>query len=397
MFGLVVMKSFHYTLKYGSCDFTPPCICTVGMMLGGILGDYDAMNRFGERALEQYNSSQITRSTYPRAAMIAYVFNCTLHKSTYENRDKLLECYKEGMASGDVESSLWAIMSYLETGLILGLPLQLLEKDLHAYTQQMADLKQEKVGIPCMGLWQAVSNLLGHSDKWSDLEKVFTQRLESNFGACDPSEQTQTLGHHFRETNAFYCGDYEKVLSIMKNYDCDKVLFCSFSLPTIHFQRAIAAFVVFRKTKNKKYKKLALQESKITKGLSKWGNPCLRHYASFVAAEKEALQTKNFEVAVKLYNKTIHLASDKRIVHDQALANERLGDLFLCHNEQKKALRHFQEASKLYLKWGSSERSNVVLSFGDRQALQGPMISEVSQNTPTQRVSDGVFVLSEEH
>ena len=391
------MKSFHYTLKYGSCDFTPPCIDTVGMMLGGILGDYDAMNRFGELAMDQYGSSQITRSTYPRAAMLSYGFNVCLHKPTWEYRIDLLECYKVGMASGDVESALWAIMIYLESGLILGLSLKLLEKDLHAYTQQMSDLKQEKVGIPCMGLWQAVSNLLGHSDKWSDLEKVFSKRLETVFGACQQSEHTQAFGHHYRESNAFYCGDYEKVLSIMKNYDCDKIFFCGFQLPTIHFQRSIAAFVVFRRTKNKKYKKLALQESKITKGLSKWGNPCLRHYVSFVDAENEALQTKNFEEAVKLYNKTIHLAGDKKIVHDQALANERLGDLYLSHNEESKARRHFEEASRLYMKWGSAERSNVVLSFGDRQKLQGSVFSEDSENTPTQRVSDGVFVVSEEH
>ena len=403
LFGIVIMKAFQCSLKYGRCDYTPTVLNTVGMMLS-TLGDQDANNRFGELAIDQYNSSQISHTAYARTVFLSNAFNFPLHKPTWEYRKNTLEGYKVGMACGDVESALWMILTYLESGFHSGLPLVPLENDLHAYTQQMSDLKQEKVGIPCMALWQVVSNLLGHSDKWSELETVFGKRLETVFGECEQSEDIKGFVQRYRMTNAFWCGDYEKVFAIMEangvnTGEWDRTFMCSFILlPALHFHCAIACFALFHQTKTKKYKKIGLHQAKIAKGLSKWGNPCLKHFILFVDAEKEACKKKSFGKAVTLYKETILLAGEHRILHDQALGNERLGELYLRHQLESDALLHFQEASKLYLEWGSVERSKAVFSLKGRQFLQATALSAGSPITPPiQPFFDGMFVVPYDH
>jgi hypothetical protein len=56
--------------------------------------------------------------------------------------------------------------------------------------------------------------------------------------------------------------------------------------------------------------------------------------------------------AETLFKEAVRFAGRRGFTHDQALANERLGDFFSRQRLKDDAKYHFSEAIKLYQKWG---------------------------------------------
>jgi tetratricopeptide (TPR) repeat protein len=133
-----------------------------------------------------------------------------------------------------------------------------------------------------------------------------------------------------------------------------------------------------RKSKKLKYKRLALAYSKQLKVWARKGNPNVVHYVSFINAEIKSWSKASFPDSVKLFKEAITLAREQGILHDQALANERLGDLYLHHKLESDALRHFQEAIYLYNKWGSVARRDSALKKRDGNFMKQPHVSILS-------------------
>lgn len=394
LFVLVVLRSLQYTLKYGICDYTPPVFCTVGILLGGVLGDHNANNRFGEIAIQQYRKlPTLPKTAYARTVFLASTFNMPLHH--HNLRKSFFEGYKDGMALGDLESALWMIVCYVEASLHAGMTLGPLEKNMSTYTKQIAGLNHGKIGIPSMALWQCASNLLGYSDPCGEDEADNPVSLALE----DGSQSDNTIGfvHRCRLINAFYCGDYSRVASLYVKHgldkgEWDKLFMSAWCLPTLHFHCAIALFACFHDTKMKSHKKTALKEAKMTLGLSTSGNPFFKHYGTMVNAEKLALDKKSFSKAESLFKEAIQHTRMHKIVNDEALANERLAELYLRHGMIEDALEHFTNASQLYEKWGSVLRSKAVLCLRGRTPAS--KLAKGFQAPSAPLFSNGAFVVS---
>lgn len=233
-----------------------------------------------------------------------------------------------------------------------------------------------------------------------DLENATDNPVSASLRRLSTSANTIGMIQRSKLINAFHCGDYRKVVALYEEYsiltgDWDKLFMSSYLLPVLHFHCAIAFFACFHDTELKSHKRFALKEAKITIGLSSWGNPYYKHYGVMVAAEKLALDKKSFSKAEALFKEAIELTSANKIVQDEALSNERLGDLYLQHGRKENARSHFKEASNLYEKWGSVLRSKAVLCVGGRRAAVAEESTQDFQPATAAPVfSNGVFVVS---
>jgi predicted ATPase len=67
----VVLRSYRWTLKYGLCEMAPATFGTLGVLMGGILFDFEAAKRYGEYALQLMEKLK-DKSIQARVHMVVY-------------------------------------------------------------------------------------------------------------------------------------------------------------------------------------------------------------------------------------------------------------------------------------------------------------------------------------
>ncbi|CAB9499314.1 Transcriptional regulator [Seminavis robusta] len=371
IFPLVIFKGLKYTLKFGISDYTPPVLSTVGLLLAAALGDLEGCRKFGEMSLglfekvgdgkEQINTTAKSRSQFVTAS---FVLHWQLPLTSL--RKVLLDGYRGGLSTGDVESALWSIMVYLEIGYHQGLPLDMLERDCKVYIQQMKDLQQEQIAWASRAVWQLVLNQSGMEEDASDLNgQAFNW---DELFSCSDDSHSNAKGHakRMRLDNAFWNGDFKRMVELIEEFDAHKGFFDkqftgAYGLPPLHFHCGLACHVEYQRTGKKKFKNMAQIHSSKIADWAKKSNPNVVHYAKILEAEKISTKKKMFPEAVKLYKEAILLAGRSGFRHIQALGNERLGDFYARHELASDASYHLLEAVRLYREWGNHERGKLIM------------------------------------
>lgn len=126
------------------------------------------------------------------------------------------------------------------------------------------------------------------------------------------------------------------------------------------FQGGLACIIMARKTGKRKYRKHARKARSIVKDWVKQGNPNVVHHAAFLDAEMAAFQKKRSK-SEGHYLRAIALAQRRGMVHDVALANERLSDFFrLGRNDETTADFYMKEAIRNYADWGATKKVELL-------------------------------------
>jgi histidine kinase len=245
IFALVILKSLKYTLKCGVSDYSPPMLATVGLLLSAGMGDLEFGRKFGELALSKFymTSGHISRRAKARTLFVASAFSLHWQLPMSNLRTLLLDGYRTGLGSGDVESGLWCIFCYLDMAFYLGLPMRMLEKDCLIYMQQMKGLKAEKMYLHMKVLLQLLQNLLRHPDDSTESfdSSHFRLEMEQN---CGDVAQVDRLRLH----TAFWGGDYWKIVNLMEELGTgyfDKNFPGSYGLTAGYFHCALAFFFIY--------------------------------------------------------------------------------------------------------------------------------------------------------
>lgn len=126
------------------------------------------------------------------------------------------------------------------------------------------------------------------------------------------------------------------------------------------FNCAVACFAAFQLTKRRKYKRWANYFSKKIHTWCKKGNPNVVHCSSFLKAESMALKKSRFSETVKLYKDSIRQAGRQGVLHDQALAHERLGQFYYQQDFITDSTYHTRMARKFFREWGALDRAAKV-------------------------------------
>ena len=133
------------------------------VILCGITEDIDTGYRFAQLAiylLSKFNVKEFKASTI----MLVNATVIYWKESEWKILEPLLEAYKSGLETGDLEFACFAAHVYCQHSYHLGRELVQLEKEMASYSKAIAQLKQETAFYYNEIFRQSVLNLLGKSD-----------------------------------------------------------------------------------------------------------------------------------------------------------------------------------------------------------------------------------------
>jgi hypothetical protein len=259
----------------------------------------------------------------------------------------LVNAYKVGMNTGEIENALWSIFHVLFLSFQAGKPLNALEADFAGYVAPMEERSQRIIADFSKMLWRAVLGLMGQS-------RDHVQLLDMGEEQSAKPLQQQTLAG-FKRIERGYYGDYEQCAEEALKFGngFQKALPGSPFPPVDMFISALSCFVMTRRTGKSRYKREAKRKSAWITGWVKQGNPNARHWKALLDAEMAALKRQN-KAAIKNYELAVELATRGGFIHDAAIANERWGEFALDRlSDRKEAESRLKESLRLCREWGA--------------------------------------------
>ena len=216
----------------------------------------------------------------------------------------------------------------------------------------MVDYKQGKALGFSKFLLQSLYNLSGKSGNTSTLTGSVVDQDEC-LKLYQRRKDAQMIAHVHRRPLflACYFAEYDLGAEIaLKEGDATmQGLISQISVPVIAFAGSLCCYVKARKTRNRTYKRHAKKYHRLIK---KWSaqNPNCVHYLTILNAEKAVLKGKTRE-AVVLYENAILTTGRSGLIHDQALANERLAELHMEQNMMSQSKFRLLRAMALFSEW----------------------------------------------
>lgn len=286
-----------------------------------------------------------------------------------------LHGYREGLSNGDTESAMWSCYQYTELSLHTGSPLKSLVKDCDQFAVQMKDLKQMLLLTLGLAVFQIVLNLMATTapEEPHDLTgDVFDWRQSS----LDP-KVTRNF-HRYRVMMSFWAGDYKATVRLLEEREAtqlvDKLNLGHFSLSFFHTQAAVACYHQFRRTKERKYRRMARASGSKVRGWAAKKCPNVQHLAMLVKAEELAGRGK-FLKAIQAFKTSILMAGRLGCINYQALANERLGVYYWSLEWYEEGSHHISIAAKLYEEWGNERKCALMREICPRISVPPTIIT----------------------
>ncbi|CAJ1970138.1 unnamed protein product [Cylindrotheca closterium] len=349
LFVLGACRMITMTLDHGLSEYAGTAFTVLGQMT--VRTDPKTASYFGEIALLL---QQRIRPRFSEANtvyfVVSFVFPWT--KQLHHCMSYSTAGIMPGLQTGNLEFSSWNLLLFnnqipYQMGKCISSILKHCEIDL----AQMKEMKQDEQITIYRLHHQLLLNLTGlsgstKSHKGSVFDRdTFVPRTPLQCAVCDILQLDLFL----------FFGDLEQAadlaVRIEGNFRRTSPNYFVEMFETFHC--AVALYGMARKTKKRKYKRLAIKlRHRITKWLHR-GNPNVHHYVLFLQAEQAAVDgntdtaNKGFQEAVRLAGRTGHL-------HHAALFNERYSD-FLRHNmkDGENAAFRMQEAIRFYGEWGA--------------------------------------------
>jgi hypothetical protein len=348
------------TLKYGITPYAPTAFTFLGFILSHFLGDFVGGKVYGEqclRLLALHNCKAVeARAIFLYHSGVSH-WTCSLQSIM----PQFVRVYELAMRSGQSEDGLLSIYYYLEASMYTGRDLSSIENDLANYMIQMVDFKQAKPLFFARCLLQCIQNLRGKSPNTSvltggvmDEDEEMKRHLETNdkLMLANMYRRKMFLACHFAEHHVL------AVLGFTHGDFMFKKLVGQTSVPVLAFALSVSSFAMARHSKNAKYKNQALKYRKM---IQKWSshNPQCVPYIKVLDAEKAVLDRK-MDAALTLYKEAVVMTGRNGSIHDQALVNERMAELYLDMKEPDEAKYRFENAIQLYSEWKANKKVRLL-------------------------------------
>ena len=166
----------------------------------------------------------------------------------------------------------------------------------------------------------------------------------------------------YKSLLAYNFGCYE--MAEMMYYTMDGILRLyrnTFVAPPYHFFGAMIFYERYRSTRRVKHLKIARKHVKGLKRFEAAGSPNVSTFVLSLEAEALALKSRDVIELVSAYTKAINALKAERIVHREALANERLGFVLHSLGCHDLANSYLEIALSLYGEWGATAKYEWLL------------------------------------
>jgi len=366
IFPYLVFKHIYLSLRYGNMPESPQSFVSYALIMSGHFNDYKISYKFGKLAIKLLKKHQ-NRKIESRVLMIYHTFVCHWKEPLENSYESLLEGYKIGLESGDLEFTSHCAYIYCSRLYFCGYKLDKLLKKFESYSDVIYRLKQKTVYQYNQILHQTAHNLIHKRVNYSILEgKEYNEHemISMHISANDYSALSvlyiskMMLACYFEEYNLVL--DYARITEQYLKGVVSTPMYCYY-----YFYKSMALLAVYTTVHKKDQKKYLHEIIEIESKYKKWAENSRENYFvqySLLKSERyRILGEKNH--AIINFEKTIEEAEKSGRANLTALANERAAKYFIEINKLGAAKIYFHEAKYSYTKWGADAK---ILQLTDK-------------------------------
>ncbi len=353
---LIVINMVRLSVKHGNSIYSPYFYAAFGMVHCGVLGDINAGYEYGKLALklvEKYN----IREAKSRVWLVVWFFINHWKRPLQDSIKPLLEAYKIGLETGDLEFAAISAYVYFNNSFNSGLELAGVEQNLAKYSETIRKLNQDTSLNFLLMTYQTVLNLRGLSEhpcklvgSSYDQNKMLPVHKKAN-------DRSAVFGLYYYLIYLNYL--FENIDEAFRNAERIKLYvdasLATSNIPLHNFYDSLVRLALHPTAKKSNQKKYLKETTKNQKKMKKWAFHAPRNHGHrFHLVEAETARVRGQELkARKHYKAAVELAHDNGFLNDEALSLELTAKFWLGINEEKIAALYMTEAYHTYRMWGA--------------------------------------------
>ncbi|MEB3340610.1 ATP-binding protein, partial [Okeania sp.] len=354
---LIICKQINLSLNSGISTFFAFACTAYGFLLCTIEQDIDTGYQFGRLAcelLEKFNSKD------QKTKIFQFTYTGIEYRKIHVQQTfpHLLEAYKIGLETGDLEYAAYSILHYCGYSYLAGISLDQLQQEIENYSNSLKQLKQENNYYYNQIYYQVVLNLLGYeenpellSGKAFNEEKFipFYENIKDRYGLFQIYFNKLILSYllgNFQQSKDYVARAEEYVEGGVTGF---------FYFPVYCFYSSLALLAFYPNSKVAELDKILEKVTAYGEKMKFWAQHAPTNYSHkyyLIEAEKQRI-LGNKIAAIEAYEQAIALATENKYIQEAALANELSAKFYLDWGKTKIAQTYMIEAYYRYLDWGA--------------------------------------------
>ena len=360
---VLILKAIIVALKYGIAPETAFAFAAYGMILCGALGDIDTGYRFGQLASSLKDRPK-AKKVRVRTWLVVEIAIRHWKNHLRGILPSLLDIYKLGLETGDIEYTTLAIHNYCLLSYFVGKPLKELGQEMAMYSGIIRQFKQETNLYYNEIYRQTVLNLTANTDNPCTLtgeayreEIMVPVHIETNDGSAlfDVYLLKTFLNYLFQHyTKALECADKTKFyLNNVRGL---------FIVPIYYFYDSLARLAVIDQAIWSQRKRHLRRIRANQKKMKKWAHHApANHLHRYLLVEAEIASFKgNHLQACTLYEKAVQAAHENGFIQDEAIACERAAYFYIALGNESIASVYIAKAQSNYQRWGAIAKVKAI-------------------------------------
>ncbi len=362
LFPLIVFNLVSLSVKYGNAPASCFGYAAYGLITCGIVGDIKTGHQFGQLALkllERLDANEFKAKTF----LMAHSGTQHWKVPVRDILDSLLEGYKSGLETGDLEYAAILAQMYGFYSLFVGKELTTLEPEMVSYSHQISQMKQESMFRLNQLYRQRLLNLMGKTDNPCLLIGEAYDENQMLVFYTDTNDINALFELYFNKVLLFYeFGQFRQAVEAAEQTEkyIEEPSLALFIFPIFCFYASLARLAVCLDATKSEQKRLLKKVVATQKKMKKWAYHApsnFQHKYELVEAEKARLLGQT-ELAMKYYESAMKGARQSGYLQEEALAYERAAEFYGALGYDKIALTYLSEAHYNYACWGAQAKVN---------------------------------------
>lgn len=369
LFPLIVLEAVALSAANGDTGATAYAYVTYGIILCGVLEQFDAGIRFGElgqKIVEKYDAREY-------AARPRYIPNCFLlfwksHLSVPVESHPAT--YQLGLETGDQEFAAWPLMKRTQQAFFMGLPLAERVEEARHYVDACLQLKQDPSGRYAQETLQAMLGLMGETDDPLLIRGAEFDEFEFLPKFVDGSEAFGICNHYVTKIMLAYLFDQpERVPELAAALGpWAPAMVSLYHVPVFHLYYALSLLALACDVDPEtRAGMLELADASMAR-LAVYADACPENFAhkhALVAGARARLLGDS-EAARAHFREASEGARRNGYLQEEGLASELLGKLWISLGETEVGGLFLSRARHAYSLWGADAKvSQLDIVYGE--------------------------------
>ncbi|NES66186.1 MAG: GAF domain-containing protein [Okeania sp. SIO2D1] len=303
--------------------------------------------------LEKFHSKHL------KTKVFQVVYNAIEHWRNHvqEIFPYLLEAYKIGLETGDLEYAAYSILHYCGYSYLAGISLNKLESEIANYSNSLKQLKQKNNYYYNQIYHQAVLNLLGDTENPELLSgSAFNETKFIPFYENINDRYALFQIYFNKLILSYFLGNFQnsKDYAILAEEYVNGVTGL-FYFPVYYFYSSLAKLAYYSDAETTQLKHILEEVTANQEKMKFWAEHAPTNHSHkyyLITAEKQRILGEKLE-AIETYEQAIALATENKYIQEAALANELCAKFYLEWGKTKIAQTYILEAYYGYINWGA--------------------------------------------